>query len=129
MKDKYILDSSIWIEIERNNEKICGRVLPLIQKNKVCLVDVIVAEVLRGVKTNKDFVTLKDAFSCYTQLSVAWDDVAELAFKLARHGQQPPLLDVYIACATLQNHKIIVTQDKHFSKIANVVPLQYELLR
>ena len=55
MKDKYVLDSCLWIEIERKNKGVLSEVQPLINRNEVCLVDVIVAEVLRGVKTRKDY--------------------------------------------------------------------------
>lgn len=120
MKDRYALDSCIWIEIERGNPKILSAVQPLIDKNEVCLVDVIVAEVLRGTKTRKDYLKLKEAFSHFVQLSTTWEEVAELAFEVSRKGFQPPLIDLYIAQCVLENGKTLITQDKHFPQIAKV---------
>lgn len=118
MKDKYVLDSSIWIEIERKNPHILALVLPMIEKNETCLVDVIAAEVLRGTKTRKDYLILKDSFSDFIQLSTGWDRVSELAFSTARKGFYPPLIDLYIAQCVYENKKILVTQDRHFRQIA-----------
>lgn len=120
MKDKYVLDSCLWIEIERGNPKVLSIVQPLIDKNEVCLVDVIVAEVLRGTKTRKDYLKLKEAFSHFSQLSTSWAAVAELAFEACRKGFQPPLIDLYIAQCVLENNKTLLTQDKHFPQIAKI---------
>ena len=128
MKDKYILDSSIWIELERKTPHICKQALSLIQKNRVCLVDVIVAEVLRGTKTKKDFQVLRKAFENFRWLSTRWQKVAELAFQVAQKGFQPPLVDLYIAQCALENKRVLITQDNHFTHIARVVPLDFILL-
>lgn len=128
MKDKYILDSSIWIELERKTPAICKQVLPLIQKNRVCLVDVIVAEVLRGTRTKKDFQILKKAFENFRWFHSSWQKVAELAFQTAQKGFHPPLVDLYIAQCALENKRTLVTQDKHFSHIARVTSLDLILL-
>lgn len=129
MKDKYVLDSCIWIEIERKNPAILERVLPLIEKNQVCLVDVIGTEVMRGTRTLKDFRRLKEAFSVFNQLSTTWDKVSELAFKVARKGFHPPLVDLYIAQCVWENKKMLITQDKHFEFIARVQSFSVELLK
>ena len=128
MKDKFILDSSLWIEIERGNAKVLERISPLIAKNQICLADVIAAEVLRGVRSRKDFIKLKNAFSDFNQLSTKWDGVAELAFACAQKGFHPPLIDLYIADCAIKNDKTLLTQDKHFTHIARVANLKCELV-
>ena len=120
MKDKHILDSSIWIEIHRKNPEILTLVAPLLEKSQVCLVDVIAVEVLRGVRSQRDFLRLKKAFADFVQLSVSWMDVASLAFRVQRRGYAPPLVDLYIAQCAIQHKKILITQDKHFCQIAEV---------
>lgn len=128
MKDKYILDSSIWIELERHNGSILHHVRPLIQKNQVCLVDVIVAEVLRGTKTKKGFHHLKKAFQNFRWFNTSWQNVAELGFQVAQEGFQPPLIDLYIAQCAIENKRILLTQDKHFAHIAKASPLKFEMI-
>ena len=120
MKDKYVLDSSIWIEIERGKTKIIKEVQSLILKNQVCLIDVIVAEVLRGVRTKMDFDLLQESFSSYNILSTNWLKVAELAFDVSKKGFQPPLVDIYIAQCVAENTRTLITQGKHFAAIKKV---------
>lgn len=67
MKDEVILDSSVWIEIERKSTIIINKVLPYLDQNRVILIDVIATEVLRGIKSKKDFIRLQRAFSDFIQ--------------------------------------------------------------
>lgn len=124
MRDEVILDSSIWIELERRNEEIKDLVDPYIKQNRVFLVDVIIAEVLRGVRTRKDFLKLQRAFSDFVCLSTSWAKVSELAFQVARAGYWPPLIDLYIAQCSLDYKITIITKDTDFEHIAKVCPLE-----
>lgn len=127
MKDKYVFDSTVWIELERKNPEVEKIALPLLEKNAVCLVDLIVAELLRGTKTRKDFMKLKTGFSVFLQLGASWEAVADLAFQAARKGFNPPLTDLYIAQCVIENNKTLVTHDKHFKEIAQVK--HFELIK
>lgn len=127
MKDKYVFDSTVWVELERKNPEVEQVALPLLEKNAVCLVDLIVTELLRGAKTRKDFLKLKGGFSVFMQLSTTWSAVADLAFNAARKGFNPPLTDLYIAQCVIENNKTLVTHDKHFKQIAQVK--QFELIK
>jgi len=122
MIDKYVIDSSLWIEIERKNMRVRNQISPFIQNNQVCLVDLIIAEVLRGVKSIKDFTLLKEAFLNFTILKTDWLNVSELGFKLSKKGYHPPLGDLYIAHCVMQHKKILLTQDKDFLAIQRVFP-------
>lgn len=128
MKDKYVFDSTVWIEIERKNPVILGKFSPFIEKNEVCLVDLIVAELLRGTRTKKDYTALKDGFSVFNCLATTWEKVAELAFAVGRKGFQPPLTDLYIAQCVIENKKKLITHDKHFRQIVQVKPFELILL-
>ncbi len=129
MKDKYVLDSSVWISIERGDTNVLKLVEPMILKNEVCLVDVIAAEVLRGALSINDYRKLHHSFSFFTKLTTDWDRVALMAFQIARKGFMPPLIDVYIANAVVENNKTLVSQDKHFCYIKKVVPLKLMLVK
>lgn len=128
MKDKYVLDSSVWIEIERKNQKIIDKVNPLIQTNRIALIDVIKAEILRGAKTRKDYAVLAIALNNFPVYSTNWDRVADLAFRVSRRGFNPPLIDLYIAQAVIENKKTLITQDKHFDPICTVQSFSLEFL-
>lgn len=114
--------------MERSNSRIANRILPLIEKNKICLVDVIVAEVLRGLKSKQDYRKLLQGFRAFNIYSTSWLAVADLAFKVARKGYNPPLVDLYIAQVTIENKKTLLTQDKHFVGIKEVQNFSLELI-
>lgn len=120
MKDRYVLDSCIWIDIHRQNEKILSRVQPLIDNNEICLVDVIAVEVLRGTRTPQEYRQLKAAFLDFPVITTRWEKVGDLAFAVAQAHFQPPLIDLYIAQAVLENDKTLITRDKHFPQIVKV---------
>lgn len=128
MKDKYVLDSSVWIEIERKNQDIINKVNPLIQANSIALIDVIKAEILRGTKTSKDYAILASALNNFPVYSTSWDRAVELAFRVSKSGYTPPLVDLYIAQTVIENKKILITQDKHFDHIYTVQSFSLELL-
>jgi predicted nucleic acid-binding protein len=127
-KDKYVLDSSIWIEIHRNNQAVVSFVQPLIDRSEICLVDVINAEVLRGARSSKDFLRLKQIFADFPEIQTSWNAVAGLAFRMAQKGLHPPLIDLYIAQASWEQGKTLITQDKHFPQIAKIQPFPVVLL-
>ena len=97
MAERFILDSSIWIDIQRGKKNVVDTVAKVINKDRVVLVDLIAAEVLRGVRTQKDYDLLKQYFSCFPTITSAWDEVSQLAFAVSRNGHNPPLADLYIA--------------------------------
>ena len=128
MKDKYLLDSSIWIELERGNPVVEKLVQPLIDRNAVCLADVIAAELLRGTRGLKDYRRLEQVLDDFVTLTTEWRKVARLAFRVARTGHHPPLVDLYIARCVIENHRILITQDHHFQAIAKVQPFDLQLV-
>jgi len=128
MKDRYVLDSSIWIAIERGNPSILQRVEPLIEGNRICLVDVIVAEVLRGTRTRRDYHRMRKAFSDFPMISTEWEKVSLLAFDVGQRGFHPPLIDLYIAQAVRETWRTLLTQDRHFGQIATVRHFSFEIL-
>lgn len=128
MKDKFVLDSSVWIEAERQNPDILTIISPLIAQNRVCIVDLIVAEISRGAKTKRDYVGIKELFSNFDQFSTSWSRVADLAFAVDRRGFHPPLTDLYIAQCCIENHKRLITRDRHFAHIAECTTLKCELV-
>ena len=108
------------MELERKNKRVISIAEPLLEANCVCLVDIITAEVLRGVRSRNDFLNLQSAFANFPTFSSAWVEVAELAWKVARRGFMPPLVDLYIAYTAISNNLSLLTQDRHFLSIKSV---------
>jgi predicted nucleic acid-binding protein len=128
MSGNYIFDSSVWIDLSRNNKKVIEITSPIINKDRVVLVDLIMAEVLRGVTSSKDYELLEQYFLSFKIVSTSWIDVAKLAFKVARHGHNPPLADLYIAHCAINNKLSLITRDRHFEAISGVTKFIVKLL-
>jgi len=122
MKDKYqyVLDSSVWVEIDRGNEQITKRVRPLLNKNRICMVDLIIAELLRGVRREIELEGLALRLSAFEVISADWLSVGKLGYDVARAGFNPPLADLYIAQSCIKSKKTLITQDRHFEEIKKV---------
>mgnify|MGYP001582352078 CR=1 FL=1 len=128
MIDSIVLDSSVWIEIERKNPYVLGVVTPLLDQNKICLIDVIIAEVLRGVKSSKDYTQLELAFLQFTVLSATWIETARLAFLVRQRGYTLPLIDIYIAHCVIHHKKKLITLDRDFQFIQKINNFQLEVI-
>lgn len=128
MKDSYpyLLDSSVWVDIERGNKATLAKARPLILKNRVCTTSLVITELLRGARSVGDFNGLKLRLESFPIYDVEWLTVAELAFSTARAGFFPPLTDLYIAQCALQHNKVLVSKDKHFAQIASVRKFKLE---
>ena len=124
----YVLDSSIWIELERRNRRVLNLVEPLVEQDQIVLVDLIAAEILRGAKTGSDYEILLDTFSAFPMLSASWLDVARSAHLLQRKGFKPPLTDIYIAQAVSDSGCTLITRDAHFKPIKSAMKLRCRFL-
>lgn len=125
---KYVLDSCIWIKAAHGQAKVLATIQPWIQADQVAMVDLIMAEVLREVRSQKDFNQRKQEFLSFPQLSTPWEKVAHLAFQVRQRGFHPPLADLYIAQCMIDHKKTLVTQDKDFVAIAKVKKFSLKLL-
>ena len=125
MKDKYILDSTVWIQIQRGDQALIEQVDPLIQANQVCMVDLIIAELLRGTRTKKDYDRLHNTFLDFPIYGTSWERVAALGYEVGRKGLSPPLTDLYIAQVAMDHDKTLMSHDKHFRQITKIVPFAF----
>lgn len=128
MTDKYLVDSSIWIEFARGKNNFQEILTSLVDEDKIVMLDLIVAEVLRGAFNSKEYNKLLHLFLNFPIISSDWLDVAELAFLVARKGFNPPLADIYIANSVIENSLTLITKDRHFTSISSVKKFKYKLL-
>jgi len=103
-------------------------VLPLIEKRRVAVVDIIVAEVLRGCLTKQSSLQLLNGFTNFDIFTTDWLEVAELGYVVGRAGFNPPLADLYIAQSAIEEKLTVLTHDRHFLQIQEVAPFKCELL-
>ncbi|MHB8151052.1 MAG: type II toxin-antitoxin system VapC family toxin [Desulfobulbia bacterium] len=128
---KILVDTCVWSLALRRNEAakhaLVEELTELIAELRVQLIGPIRQELLSGVKTKKQFTTLKKYLAAFPDLPLDSADF-ELAaefFNLARgKGIQGSNTD-YLICAVAHRHQLpIFTTDQDFERYASVVPIR-----
>ena len=78
----FLVDSSVWIEYLRpkGSLNVKERVRMILQKEEMVSCGIIVVEILRGAKNEKDFESLRDSLTSLPQIQID-DTVIERASK------------------------------------------------
>ena len=78
--DKVLIDTSIWIEFFRKKDPYFEVVRNLIEKDNVCCIGLIYAELLQGAKAEKELSTLRDfmhVFDFIPESAALWEKRSE----------------------------------------------------
>ena len=87
------------------------------------MVGPVMAEVLGGSRTEREFVFYRDHFAALDFLvadRLTRTLVSELAFDLKRQGQPLPLTDLLIAAIAMQHGREAYTLDRDFERIVGL---------
>lgn len=120
---KVIVDTCIWIEYFRSKSTISNRLKDLISNNLVVGAGVVLAELLQGIKTNKEQKIIIDAFNSFEYIETTkdlWIESGKLASELRSLGKTIPLSDIILACCAKKYQYHIFTIDKHFKDILEI---------
>ena len=120
---KVIADTCIWIEFFRTKSEISNRLKDLISTNLVAGVGIIIAELLQGIKTDKEREIIIDIFNTIEYLEITkdiWIESGILARRLRTQGKTIPLSDIIIACCAKKYQYQIFTIDQHFQTVPNI---------
>ncbi len=106
------------------------RVREIVQREEACSCGIVVVEVLRGAKTEKNWSILWESLTALRQLPFT-DDVIERAsqwgFMLDRKGKTASTTDLLIAAAAHKKAKVLHL-DHDFEMIAEITGLDEEFL-
>lgn len=124
-----LVDSSVWIDFFRGDREAVGRLDTLLEEGRVAVCGPVVAEVTSGARTAPTFQLLDEKLGSLTLLdepAEVWRSVAEARFALTRQGIQAHLIDLLIAVTASAAGHLLLTRDRDFSAIAQVVPVETE---
>ncbi len=70
----FLIDSSVWIEFLRpkGSLKIKAKVRDILQMEEAACCGIVLVEILRGTKNEKDFESLYEAMASLPQIAIAW---------------------------------------------------------
>jgi predicted nucleic acid-binding protein len=121
MIDKYMIDSSVWINYFRDkNYEFTPFIKELMEKDQVYINGIIQIELLKGAKSEKNYRGLKNSLNGLHFLEIdkgLFDSISEAAFKLRKNGVTVPLTDLVIAIQCVENGLILIEEDRHFEFI------------
>jgi len=126
----FLIDSSVWIEYFRSkgSQKVKERVRAVLQKDEAVSCGVIIVEILRGARNEKDFQVLKESLVSLPQIAID-DTVIQRAsrwgFLLDRKGKVVSTTDLLIASAAYKKASLLHS-DIDFEVIASVTDLEEE---
>lgn len=123
MSDSLVLvDSCAWIDFLRYQEGELGnQVAVLIENKQVAIIGVIIAELLQGVKTEKQqqqINLLINSVTSFPTQEFDWVNAGLLLQKLRNQGIALPLTDALIAVIAQRYQAKVLTIDKHFQHLA-----------
>jgi hypothetical protein len=126
----FLIDSSVWVEYFRpkGSQKVKERVKAILQREEAVSCGIVVLEILRGARNEKDFQVLRDSLVSLPQIPID-DTVIERAsrwgFLLDRKGKVVSTTDLLIASSAYKK-ACLLHSDSDFQMIASAADLEEE---
>jgi predicted nucleic acid-binding protein len=128
-----LADTTVWIHFLRGNGiHYHERLAPLIIADRLATTPVIIMEILRGAKSQKEYDKLSRdlaALRCLDLSAKVWERASKLGFALRHKGINAPLTDTLIAAVALENNVLLLHDDRHYEMIASITHLKNEHLK
>ena len=115
-----LVDSSVWIDFFRGAETPQVELLDgMLGRTRLAVGDLIVAEVLQGVKDDREFNLVRRTFDTFSQIDIGGHDIAVMAAKnfrvLRGHGiTVRKTIDSLIATRCIQDGLTLLHCDRDF---------------
>ena len=123
MKNRILVDTSIWIEFFRPKSELGRLVEIFLAEDAVCTCGIVMFEVLKGIKSGDEKSKILSIFEIlpYAEMTKnLWQRASELSVHLGKKGLNLPNSDIFIATIALEHNLYIFTLDRHFKQIPNV---------
>ena len=107
--DRILIDTSVWIEYFKNQDKhFTGKVDQLLTFSNACVPKVVIAELLRGAKSEKEISVIEEfveAFNILDQSDDTWIKAGRLSFSMKRRGVTVDIIFLSRWCKIFDSHK------------------------
>ena len=128
MKDRVLVDTSVWIDFFRNKETSLRRqVIQALRDSNAYYTGIIALELYRGSRTKKEITILDKLFLSIEKIMEREETHKEaglMGFELSKKGITIGTVDLLIAQLSLENNLTLFTLDQHFKTITNHYPLK-----
>lgn len=131
--DIVLVDTTIWIHFLRGTDvKFRERLVPLIMTDRVATTPVVIMEILRGAKSQKEYDKLSKDLAALRNFDLStkvWERACKLAYILRHKGINAPLTDTLIAAVAQEFNALLLHDDRHYEMIGSEVQLHHESLK
>jgi hypothetical protein len=121
MNTGIIVDTCVWIVFFREPEsELSLHLKGLLRERRVIMAGMVMAEILQGVKAQKEASLVRESLGKLPYLEVTreiWETAGKMSASLRGAGITIPLSDLIIAAAALSGGHEVFTIDPHFDKI------------
>ena len=126
----FLLDSSVWVEYFRpkGSQKIKERVKAILQRDEAVSCGIVIVEILRGARNEKDFQILGDSLVSLPQVPIdatVIERASRWGFLLDRKGKVVSTTDLLIASSAYKK-ACLLHSDSDFEVIASAADLEEE---
>ncbi|MGB9714817.1 MAG: type II toxin-antitoxin system VapC family toxin [Thermodesulfovibrionales bacterium] len=126
--DKFLVDTSVWVKCFRGlDTSLKDRISSLVLEDRVFVSEIIIMEILRGAKSDKEYNMLYQDFLALPQLTIdhdVWEMAWKTAYKNRKGGINVPMVDVIISAIAMRYKCTLLHSDKHFNLIAKQTGLK-----
>lgn len=128
-----LADTTVWIHFLRGSGvQFQNRMVPLIMADRLATTPVIIMEILRGAKSQKEYDKLSQdlaALRCFDISGKVWERACKLGYTLRQKGINAPLTDTLIAAVAIENNALLLHDDRHYEMITSISALRHECLK
>lgn len=126
MASAALVDSNVFITLMRQGKDPAECLVSRLEDIHTC--GMVRLEVLRGIKDPRQRDDMASFFNvlCNVQTdNKLWEQAAELGWKLDRLGRTIPAQDILIAACALRAGVPVLTADKHFQDIPDLMVIPF----
>ena len=125
MVNKILPDTCAWIDFFRGRPtQMAEQVEAALVQGEVVTCGVVLFELLQGIKSSKEEALVLSAFQAVQHLEMTdrlWIKAGQLSSNLRKKGHTLPLSDIIIAALALENNCSLLTVDRHFDAIPELM--------
>ncbi len=130
---EYLVDTSLWVEFLRGEKTaIRKRLETLLDENRAVVAGIILAELLTGIRKEKDRHFLEECFlglPCLESTTEMFSLAGTMGASLRKKGITLPLSDLLVAALAKKHGLTVLTLDHHFQILARPLGVQMEVLK
>jgi len=127
MKDKVLIDTSVWIGFFRKSgSEVSSRLKDILVEERAAVTGIISLELQRGAAGETELRFLDRFLGALNYIPTkeeSYKKAGLMGYNLSKKGIHVGTVDLLIAQAAIENNIPLYTLDKHFKEIARRFPL------